>query len=396
MEAAPKQTTHADSFIQLLLFVDKRPGMREMIRLVRDFISRRKERYPCELQVIDVGEQPYLVEHFRLVATPALIKLHPEPRQVLAGDNLIEQVNSWWPRWQQAIEEYLDQAEQNPRIKRAVVQPKALQSVSSVFEEAELIRLSDELFQVRQENEDLQAQLSFKDRLIAMLAHDLRNPLTALSIALETLDMGDRLEESKKESKMTSALQKQLLKHARTQTKAIDRMITDVLQAAEGSNVRFQIHPVPLDLQDLLLDTLGRLERQFQVKSQSVETDIPQDLPNVYADPERVRQLLVNLLDNATKYTPNGGKIEISALHRTTQKVQVSISDNGPGIPSENQDKIFEDRFRLKRDESKDGYGIGLALCQRIVRAHYGQIWVDSSPGKGSSFHFTLPVYRFQ
>ncbi|MEO1523769.1 MAG: histidine kinase dimerization/phospho-acceptor domain-containing protein, partial [Cyanobacteria bacterium J06633_2] len=183
------------------------------------------------------------------------------------------------------------------------MQPKALQSVSSVFEEAELIRLSDELFQVRQENEDLQAQLSFKDRLIAMLAHDLRNPLTALSIALETLDMGDRLEESKKESKMTSALQKQLLKHARTQTKAIDRMITDVLQAAEGSNVRFQIHPVPLDLQDLLLDTLGRLERQFQVKSQSVETDIPQDLPNVYADPERVRQLLVNLLDNATKYT---------------------------------------------------------------------------------------------
>ncbi|MEB3211447.1 MAG: histidine kinase [Leptolyngbyaceae bacterium] len=409
MEAVPKQMTQADLCIQLLLFVDKRPGMREKIKLVRDFISRRQEKYACELQVIDVGEQPYLVEHFKLVATPALIKLHPGSRQILAGDNLIEQLNNWWARWQQAVEDYQNQAGQNAAHNGNSVEPgveqgievgiergKATQSVASVSDEAELIRLSDELFQVRQQNEDLQAQLSFKDRLIAMLAHDLRNPLTALSIALETLDMGGGVGENSTESKMTSALQKQLMKHARTQTKAIDRMITDVLQAAEGSNVRFKIHPVPLDLQELLVDTLNRLERQFQGKSQTVRTDIPQDLPNIYADPERVRQLLVNLLDNAMKYTPNGGKIEIAALHRTTQKVQVSISDTGPGIPLENQDRIFEDRFRLERDESKDGYGIGLALCQRIVRAHYGQIWVDSLPGKGSSFHFTLPVYQFQ
>jgi two-component system clock-associated histidine kinase SasA len=80
-------------------------------------------------------------------------------------------------------------------------------------------------------------------------------------------------------------------------------------------------------------------------------------------------------------------------LHRTLQKVQVSVCDNGPGIPSENRDRIFEERFRLKRDQDKDGYGLGLSLCQRIIRAHYGQIWVDSSPN-GSCFHFTLPVIR--
>jgi two-component system clock-associated histidine kinase SasA len=136
------------------------------------------------------------------------------------------------------------------------------------------------------------------------------------------------------------------------------------------------------------------MQEQFQAKSQIVETDIPQDLPAVHADSELVRQVLINLLDNANKYTPKGGKIQVSMLHRTTQKVQVSVCDTGPGIPKENRDRIFENHFRLKRDQGKDGYGIGLSLCQRIIRAHYGRIWVDSSPKGGGCFHFTLPIYR--
>jgi two-component system, OmpR family, clock-associated histidine kinase SasA len=107
-----------------------------------------------------------------------------------------------------------------------------------------------------------------------------------------------------------------------------------------------------------------------------------------------LRQLLVNLLDNATKYTPQGGQISLSVLHRTSQKVQVTVCDTGPGIPPEKQERIFEGHFRLERDEKQEGYGLGLALCRRIAQAHYGQIWVDSSPNRGSSFHFTLPVYR--
>ena len=72
----------------------------------------------------------------------------------------------------------------------------------------------------------------------------------------------------------------------------------------------------------------------------------------------------------------------------------MAIQDTGPGIPKEKQEKIFEESYRLQRDQSKDGYGLGLALCQRIIRAHYGQIWVDSALGEGSCFYFTLPVYR--
>src|SRR4028119_1100647 len=104
---------------------------------------------------------------------------------------------------------------------------------------------------------------------------------------------------------------------------------------------------------------------------------------------------MMNLIDNAIKYTPASGKITISIFHRTTEKVQVIVSDNGPGIPEGNLERIFEDHFRLQRDKEQDGYGLGLSLCRRIVQAHYGKIWVESILGEGSSFNFTLPVYRF-
>lgn len=427
MQAFPEKSTNVEMPLQLLLFVDKRASSRERIRLVHDSLESLRADYSFELDVVDVGEQPYLAEHFRLVATPALIKIHPEPRQTLAGSNLVAQLQHWWPYWQRSVEDYLRQAETTqaaelpkdldsrlettplPAIespqpssislvnassvaesKLSELHPKAIRSIAR---SAELIKLSDEVFRLKREKEELEHQLKFKDQIIAMLAHDLRNPLTAASIALETLEMSHSSKDGWS-ARLTPALTAQLLKHARTQTKAIDRMITDILQAARGANSELRIQPHKLDLKLLCMDVLSSLESQFQDKCQTVKQDIPSDLPTVLADEERVRQVLVNLLDNASKYTPIGGTIEVSILHRTSQKIQVSVSDDGPGIPEENRERIFEDRFRLERDEAKDGYGIGLSLCQRIIRAHYGQIWVDSALSQGSCFHFTLPVFQ--
>ncbi|MEB3338910.1 MAG: histidine kinase, partial [Leptolyngbyaceae bacterium] len=304
---------------------------------------------------------------------------------------------NWWPRWQRSAEDYQAQMGAKAEVSYAEDRPgyavSSDNSLSSVAYSSELIQLSDEVFRLKQENEALQKQLQFKDRIIAMLAHDLRNPLTAASIAIETIEMGLEGKDGKP-SRLTPALMAQVLKHARTQTRTIDQMITDILQAARGTNAELRIQPQALDIGIMCQEILTGLKEQFQAKSLRVATDIPNDLPRVYADSQKVRQVIVNLLDNAIKYTPEGGEIEVSILHRTTQKIQVSITDNGPGIPEENWERIFEDRFRLKRDEAQSGYGIGLALCQRIIRAHYGQIWVDSAPNQGSSFHFTLPVYR--
>ncbi|MDF5736769.1 MULTISPECIES: histidine kinase [unclassified Nostoc] len=393
MQVSQDQPIYSEAPLQLLLFVDGRPKSRQQVQRIRAYLKELQAEYSFELQIIDVGQQPYLAEHFRLIATPALIKIHPEPRQILAGSNIIAQLKNWWPRWQAAIDAYLKlQEDLQERIddNAKVTSPKS--TIRSVAVSAEFIRLSDEIFRLKQEKDNLQEQLHFKDRVIAMLAHDLRNPLTAAAIAIETLQSNYNLETGQFH-RLKPSMTVHLLKQARNQTKIIDRMIADLLQVGQGKDTELPIIPQKLQLGKLCLDVIEELGDRYRAKSQEVETDIPNDLPYVYADPERIRQVLVNLLDNAIKYTPKGGKISVAGLHRTTQKVQFSIGDTGPGIPVENRDRIFENHFRLQRDEGTEGYGIGLCLCQRIILAHYGQIWVDSAPNNGAWFHFTLPVY---
>jgi two-component system, OmpR family, clock-associated histidine kinase SasA len=392
MQASQDQPTYSEAPLQLLLFVDGRPKSRQQVQRLRAYLKELEAEYKFDLEIIDVGQQPYLAEHFKLVATPALIKIHPEPRQVIAGSNIIAQLKTWWPRWQASADAYVklhSELQENIDDRHDEV-PKT--SIHSVAVSAELIKLSDEIFLLKQEKEKLAEQLQFKDRVIAMLAHDLRNPLTAVAIAIETLQSNYNLEKGEFQ-RLTPTMTIHLLKQARAQSRIIDRMIADLLQVGRGNDTELPIIPQKLQLGKLCLDILEELGDRYITKSQRIEKDIPKDLPPVYADPERIRQVMVNLLDNAIKYTPEGGTISISGFHRTTQKVQFSISDNGPGIPFENRDRIFENHFRLERDEAKDGYGIGLCLCQRIIRAHYGQIWVDSAPKSGACFHFTLPVY---
>ena len=393
MQVSQDQPIYSEAPLQLLLFIDGRPQSRQQVQRIRAYLKELEAGYSFELQIIDVGEQPYLAEHFKLVATPALVKIHPEPQQTIAGTNIIPQLKICWPRWQTAVTTFLKLQEDSQEYldeKSQVIAPKS--TIHSVATSAEAIQLGDEIFRLKQEKERLQEQLLFKDRVIAILAHDLRNPLTAAAIAIETLqsnynpDTGEFL-------RLKPGLAIHLLKQARTQTRIIDRMIADLLQVGRGEDIELPIVPQRLQLGELCLQVLEELSDRYTAKSQTVETDIPQDLPYVYADPERIRQVLVNLLDNAIKYTPVGGIITVAGLHRTTQKVQFSVGDTGPGIPEENRDRIFENLFRLQRDRGTDGYGIGLCLCQRIIRAHYGQIWVDSSPHGGAWFHFTMPVY---
>jgi two-component system, OmpR family, clock-associated histidine kinase SasA len=393
MQVSQDQPIYSEAPLQLLLFVDGRPKSRQQVQRIRAYLKELQAEFNFELQIIDVGQQPYLAEHFKLVATPALIKIHPEPRQILAGSNIIAQLKNWWSRWQAAADTYLKlQEDLQERIDDNGRVPPVTTSIRSVAASAELIRLSDEIFRLNQEKEKLQEQLQFKDRVIGMLAHDLRNPLTAAAIAIETLQSNYNQEKGEFQ-RLSPAMAVHLLKQARSQARSIDRMIADLLQVGRGNDTELPIIPQKMEIGKLCLDILEELRDRYTAKSQDIETDIPNDLPSVYADPERIRQVLVNLLDNAIKYTPEGGKIEVSGLHRTTQKIQFSIGDTGPGIPEENRDRIFENHFRLKRDEETDGYGIGLCLCQRIIRSHYGQIWVDSTPSGGAWFHFTLPVY---
>jgi two-component system clock-associated histidine kinase SasA len=395
MQAAQNQPIYSEAPLQLLLFVDGRPKSRQQIQRIRDYLNELGNEYRFELQIIDVKQQPYLAEHFKLVATPSLVKIHPEPQQIIAGSNIIGELKTCWPRWRNSIESFLGlQSDLLTSVDKHEDSNPSKNKINSIASSIELIKLEDKIFHLQQEKEILQEQLQFKDRVISMLVHDLRNPLTAISIAVETLQSSFHPDTGKFQ-KITPKIVTNLLKHARCQTRIIERMITDLLQAGQGQETTIPITPQKLALRQLCLEVLLGLSDRHKAKLQTIQTDIPQDLPYVYADPERIRQVLINLLDNAIKYTPMGGRISLAGLHRTTQKVQFSVSDTGPGIPPENRDQIFEDHFRLQRDEATEGYGIGLNLCQRIIRAHYGQIWVESNSHGGACFHFTLPVYPF-
>ena len=335
------------------------------------------------LEIIDIKQQPQLVELYRLVATPSLVKVYPEPMQVFAGSNILPDMQRWWGQWQDALENlrHLQQTEGDrpdlsigDEVKRA--------------NSAELMRLADEIFQLQREKEELTKQIEFKDQILAMLAHDLRSPLTGTSIALETLEIIAQRPKTDK----TNDLKQQLYQQAKSQLQIMNRMITELLDESHQLSTRLDIKPQRMNLAELCQDIVKQLDSRFRRRSINLIVDVPSDLPEVYGDKELLRQVIVNLLDNAIKYSSVNGEVKLVGLHRTLQKVQVSVIDHGDGIPEDKQDQIFEGHFRLKRDSMKEGYGLGLAVCRRIIQAHHGRIWVNSNLGKGSEFHFTLPV----
>jgi two-component system clock-associated histidine kinase SasA len=369
--------------LQLLLFVDDRPNYQDNTQAIQNYLQNLRSKYSFDLQIVEISKQPHLVEYFRLVATPSLVKIHPAPKQILAGSDIIAQIENWWLYWidsTQAVSES-EEVDSNPES----------DYLNNNFNcSAELLRLTDELFRLQKEKEELQEQLSFKDRVLAMLVHDLRSPLTAASLSVETLEItlaqenSDRLEQ----------LRRKLFTQAREQFRLMNRTIGDILQASKPTMSEMHLEPRKIYMQSLCRDLIQQIAPRLQLHSLEFRQDIPEDLPPIYADEELIRQVTLNLLDNAIKYTPEGGKIGLSILHRTNQKLQVSVADTGPGIPAETKDLIFDPSFRLQRDENKEGYGLGLSLCRQVIRAHYGQIWVEDTSTGGSCFHFTLPVYR--
>jgi two-component system, OmpR family, clock-associated histidine kinase SasA len=370
------------SSVQLILFVDDRSRGTKEYQATIDYLAQAGIEY--SLKIVNVTEQPDLAEYFKLMATPTLVKLSPAPRQVFTGSSLLFELQNWLPNWQAALQQ--EQAEQAERS-----DPSPLNPVLNIAHIQEVLRLSDEVFKLRQQQAELKEQLRFKEQAIGILAHDLRNPLTAANLALDTLAIA-RNPDDLRISHLQPEMMQKLVSRAKEQVMIVDRLISDILQLSLGSVAEITISPHRFEIKKLLLSAIEQMAESLTRKQQEISTDIPQDIPPIYADAERIRQVLINLLDNASKYTPVGGQIKVVVLHRTSQKVQVTIIDNGAGIPTADHDLVFQKYYRIKRDESEEGYGLGLPLCKSIIRAHYGQIWIESSE-RGSSFHFTLPVY---
>jgi signal transduction histidine kinase len=165
--------------------------------------------------------------------------------------------------------------------------------------------------------------------------------------------------------------------------------VTDLLDMAKLQNGRLKLALQPLNLADVAADVAATMRPLTDSKGQHLELHFQPGIPPAYADRRRVEQVLNNLLSNAQRYTPKGSQICLG-IEQARAGLLVSIRDNGPGLTSAEQAHVFERFYRGQH--AKGGTGLGLAIARSLVELHGGRIWVESQPGAGSTFFFTLPI----
>jgi len=234
-------------------------------------------------------------------------------------------------------------------------------------------------------NEELRKATKAKSEFLAHMSHELRTPLNAI-IGFSELLIDEVPGEINEE-------QRQCLNDVLSGGRHLLSLISDVLDLSkiESGKIDLRLKRVAMSkvidsLRSTMMPILAR-------KKQSLDIEIEDGLPPVHADEAKVRQVLLNLLSNSAKFTPDGGKLRVEAV-RNGNRCQVSVVDNGIGIKQKYQKRIFEAFYRVDNPltEEKGGTGLGLALARQIVEQHGGQIWVESEYGKGSRFTFTLPL----
>jgi signal transduction histidine kinase len=235
------------------------------------------------------------------------------------------------------------------------------------------------------EKAQLEEMLRLREELANTIVHDLRNPLGVISAGLDLLE--DPLSE-KGQSEQVAPVMDLIGRSVRRMRYLVDTLL-DIARLEAGLELR-RI-PVRIDeLADNIMLEEHTLAEQVGI---SIENRIPAGLPSVMIDPNVIQRVLINLLDNALKFTPSGGDIWITAA-LVEGAVACSVIDTGPGIPEEERTRIFEKFTQIKgRIGARRGSGLGLAFCQMAIKAHGGSIWVEDGPeGKGSCFTFTLPT----
>jgi signal transduction histidine kinase len=221
-----------------------------------------------------------------------------------------------------------------------------------------------------------------RDDLTSMIYHDLRSPLANI---ISSLDVLNALFSGKENEAVES-----VLTIARRSTDRIQRLISSLLDLNRLESGQAIVSQQSVTLNMLADEVVDTVRPMTDSRRQTLKINFPQNLQPVWVDVDMIRRVLINLMENASKFSPPEGNIELGA-RQDKEWVEVWVSDDGPGIPFADQDRIFDKFTRLKGESSPSGLGIGLAFCRLAVQGHGGKVWVDSKPGQGSKFLLTLP-----
>jgi signal transduction histidine kinase len=276
-------------------------------------------------------------------------------------------------------------------------EPLGMDEVMTIIDEAShVIAYSHKLEEKQQEleaatnslkaaNESLKELDRLKDDFISTVTHELRTPLTSIRAFSEILYDNPDIDPAERHRFLGLIIK---------ESERLTRLINQVLDLAKLESGMAEWSTAEVDLREIVSDAVGATGQIFKAHQVRLEAQMPQWVPLVAADRDRVMQVLLNLLSNAVKFSPQGtGRVDVR-LEVEGERVRVDVRDNGVGIDVENQAAIFE-RFRQVGDaltRKPSGTGLGLAICREIVSRLGGRLWVESEPGRGSMFSFTLPL----
>ncbi len=232
--------------------------------------------------------------------------------------------------------------------------------------------------------EQLQELDRLKSAFVGIVSHELRTPLTPIKTLVENLldGVGGSLSEQ----------QHHYLSRIQANADRLTRMLNELLDLSKIEAGKIELRPTVLSIQELIADVLDVLQPLAQQKSITMEVTSLDGIPKVHADRDKLYEVLANLVDNAIKFTPSGGRIQIGTKVLNDRYIRVEVSDTGCGIPEEDLPKIFDKFYRVHSLSSNHaGAGLGLAIAKGLIELHGGTIGVESTSGKGSHFYFTVP-----
>lgn len=261
--------------------------------------------------------------------------------------------------------------------------PSASPEISGLF-----LRMGDLVERLNREYFKEKEMNRLKSQLVSMVSHDLNNALSVIHAACYNLEEDEPKPLDPKRERTYRILKGQAL--------SLSRTVANLLNLGRLQSGRLSLARKKMDIPVMLRDAVDLMQVLFENKGQGVAMNVPSTPIPAYADPEALTLVITNLLSNAIKYTPEGGSITVGCERDRArpERVRVYVKDSGIGVKPEERERIFGGYYRT--DASKrfaQGFGIGLSLSRSIIEAHGGRIEVDSEPGKGSTFSFTLPVW---